>query len=464
MFPVIFLLAVLVFFLSEITPGDKVEDYLDLNGSTTRPDEQLDKQDYMDVAKSLNLDLPAFYFNISPRAYPDTLYKLNIYPTGKLRKSLFEEYLSMSEIDSLFLHIDNLVKSLENSPDSIIKLPSYSTIKNEVLSLLSSENAGMFKQRIGDFEKQNNEIIKLPADIQVQYKKIIEVFDKLKANKISMSGLIPKFTYFGANNRFHRWFGKILKLDFGISIVDGQKVLSKISGSLRWTLLYIFFAYILTFAISIPLGIYTAINAKKKISKFLNLMFATFYSMPLFWLATLAVILFTTSEITRIFNIFPSIGIGDIDSDMSTMQQLRIAAPHLILPALVTALHSGAYLGTLIRRNMLVEMKKKYFLSLLSRGISKKQVILKHIFPNSIQPFITLLVVSLPASLAGSVITEVIFNIPGMGRLLYDSILHNDWNIVFAIVLIIGFSTYLAYMLGDMLYNYFNPKIRFGNE
>ncbi len=462
-FPVIFLLAILVFFLSDIAPGDKVEDYLDLNGVTIRADEQLQKQDYIDVAKSLDLDLPCFYFSITPRIYPDTLYKLNLYPTGKLRKTLFKRYPAIGKIDSLFINMESLLGSIASLDDSLIRREPYPALKTAILTLRNSDSPEEFKQNFDELRSLRKSIkADLPVKTSELYERIISSYSLLVSSKSSLAGLLPKMSFYGTENRFHKWFGKVLRLDFGISIVDGQKVFSKILKSLKWTLLYILIAYILTFAVAIPLGIYTAANAKKNLSKFFNIVFIAFHSMPLFWLATLAVLLFTTSEISSALNIFPSIGIGNIDSDMSLSRQLSIAAPHLILPSLVVAIHSGAYLGTLIRRNMLDEMRKKYFLALLSRGISKRKVIMKHIFPNSILPLITLLVVSLPASLAGSVITEVIFNIPGMGRLLYDSILHYDWNIVFAIVLLIGFATYMAYILGDILYRYFNPKIRVG--
>ncbi len=460
-FPVIFLLAILVFFLSDIAPGDRVEDYLDLSGVTIRADEQLQKQDYIDIAKSLDLDLPSFYFSITPGIYPDTLYKLNLYPNGKLRQSLFKKYFVMGEIDRLFLDIETLLSSIAVLDDSLRRIEPYPALKTDVLTLQNSDSPEEFKENIDELKSLEKSIkTSLPIKISELIERIIRSYSLLESSKPSLSGLLPKISFYGTKNRFHKWFGKVLRLDFGTSIVDGREAFSKILKSLKWTLLYISIAYILTFTIAIPFGIYTAANTKKKFSKMLNLVFIAFHSMPLFWLATMAVLLFTSSEISSALNIFPSIGIGDIDSDMSLLQQLRIAAPHLILPSLIVAIHSGAYLGTLIRRNMLNEMRKKYFLALLSRGIPRGKVIMKHIFPNSILPLITLLVVSLPASLAGSVITEVIFNIPGMGRLLYDSILHYDWNIVFAIVLLIGFATYLAYIFGDILYRYFNPKIR----
>ncbi len=458
-FPVIFLLAILVFFLSELAPGDKVVAHLELNGESLNEDEELQKQDYIEVAKSLNLDLPPFYFSIHPIAYPNTIYKLKTEPAGELKKALFVKYLSIDKVNRLFDYLNDFNANLRNSKDTILDKNYIKELLHISLNLKNSSNPEEFNDNYKIFyNKFSTPERELPSKIVSKFKKIDISFNKLKSNKVTTLSIFPKITFYGSNNRFHKWFGKILLFDFGNSIIDGQKASTKILKSLKWTLLYILIAYILTFGIAIPLGIYTAANSNKKISTTLNTLFVAFHSLPLFWLATLSVILFTTSGL---FHIFPSIGIGKIDSDMSTLRQFIIATPHLLLPSIIIAIHSGAYLGTLIRRNMQVEMKKKYFLALLARGIPKKQVILKHIFPNSLLPLITLLVVSFPASLAGSVITEVIFNIPGMGRLLYDSILNYDWNIVFAIVLIIGFVTYLSYMIGDFLYSYFNPQIKY---
>lgn len=367
--PTIFLLAVLVFFLSEMAPGDRVMMNLDITGNSLNVENSISKKDYDRLAHQLNLDLPQFYFSIHPIAYPDTLYKIV------------------------------------------------------------------------------NPQIKDPIKLNLMLKsKLYDIF--------------PVINWNGTKNRFHKWFAGVLKLNFGVSAIDGQSVIHKIGNSLKWTILYILVAYIFTLGLAIPLGIYSASNFQKPVSGILDIILLIIYSMPLFWLATLSVLFFTSSEITPYLNIFPSIGIGDISGTESILHQIKTALPHLLLPSIVISLHSGAYLSSLIKKNMLKEMNKTYYLSLLSRGLKRKTVILKHIFPNSILPLVTLLIVSFPASLAGSVVMEVIFNIPGMGRLLYDAILKYDWNIVFAIVLLIGLLTYLSYMIGDIVYSWLNPKIK----
>ncbi len=367
--PAIFLLAVLIFFLSNLAPGDRVLAYLDLKGASISGDQTISQEDYKKTAHKLNLDLPLFYFSIHPKVYPDTLYKIV-------------------------------------NPEQ----------KDSIASLLIS--------------------------------------------KAKATDLIPVVSFHGSKNRFHKWFGNILKFDFGISSIDGRDVIKKIGSALKWTFLYIIIAYILTYGLAIPLGIFSAYYRKRKFTKLLELKLMILYAIPLFWLGTLAVIFFTSSEITPFLNIFPSTGIGEVYGDMGIMKQISIAAPHLILPSLVIAVHSGAYLSSLLKKNMEKEMNKKYYTALLSRGLSKRDVVFKHIFPNSMLPLTTMIIVSFPASFAGSVVMEVIFNIPGMGRLLYDSLLGYDWNVVFAIVLLLGVFTYISYMIGDIVYSYLNPKIK----
>ncbi len=368
-FPSIFLLAVLIFFLSKLAPGDRVYAYLELKGTAISGNRTIEEKDYKEIAHKLNLDLPLFYFSIHPKAFSDSLYQIVI-PKQK---------------DSL--------KSL--------------------------------------------------------------IISKAKA-----SDMLPIISFYGKKNQFHKWFGNILKFDFGISSIDGQSVIKKIGTALKWTFLYIILAYILTYGFAIPLGIFSVYYSNRKFIKIIELKLMILYAMPLFWLATLSVIFFTSDEVIPFLNVFPSPGIGNIYGNMSLVKQISIAIPHLILPSLIIAIHSGAYLAALIKKNMQKEMKKKYSSALLARGLGKKEVILKHIFPNSILPLTTLIIVSLPASFAGSVVMEVIFNIPGMGRLLYDSLLGYDWNVVFTIVLLIGIFTYLSYIAGDLLYSFLNPKIQ----
>jgi ABC-type dipeptide/oligopeptide/nickel transport system permease component len=287
------------------------------------------------------------------------------------------------------------------------------------------------------------------------------LLEKRKKNDFSERSYLPKLIWNGADNRFHSWFGSVLKSDFGVSMIDGRKVFDKLKDAFPVTLAYVIMAYIFSFILAIPFGIISAFNAKSKYVKVIETILSAVYSVPVFWLSTLAVIFLTTDEVSSFLNIFPSIGIGFTEPDTTVTARIITAMPHFILPALIVALYSGAYLSLLIKRNIEKEMSEAYFISLIARGISRRNATLRHAFPNSMLPLITIIVMGFPAALAGSVVIEVIFNIPGMGRLLYDSLLRYDWNVVFAVVVFIGLLTYLFYIGGDVIYSFLNPKIRY---
>ncbi|MEZ4908387.1 MAG: ABC transporter permease [Saprospiraceae bacterium] len=401
-FPVVFLIAIAVFFVSEIAPGDKIDAYMDIFGSNANENPALKKADYIMTAKKLKLDKPEFYFSIRPYKIPDNYNSIILPENKKIVDSLIASNIDKTEIEKLLkFNIESEKYDLKN--------------------------------------------------IITQYK-----FNK----KSGFLSNLPVFRFNGTDNRFHNWFKNIIKMDFGISYVDGRNVSSKLSEALPYTIIYVLMAYLFSLLISLPIALYSQLKENSISSRIINISLTLFYAMPLFWLATMAVIFLTSDEVFTITNIFPAIGIGNIFTNMTLTEKIKTAIPHLLLPALILAIHSGAYLSILISRSLKKEMGNPYFKGIITKGITKKSAIVKHAFPNSLIPLITAIVVSLPGSIAGSVVIEVIFNIPGMGRLLYNSILKMDWNVVFAIVMIVGVMTYIFYIIGDLIYYRLNARMK----
>ena len=460
--PAMFMLAVIVFFLSEMAPGDKVLAYLDVKGASGfNQKDNISEKDYYEIAKFLHLDLPAFYFSVHPAVIPGDLYKIIEKNKRKLAKSLYLKSGSRVLVDRYFKDFEDIKQAFDMLSGSSENNDAF----NELATILDKiKDAGDFRtlkeyiSKLKSFLSGHSSF--LDAGFTKRITKLIEDFEAIEHSGAGITAYLPVISWYGTANRFHIWFGNLLKFDLGISAVDGRSISDKIAGALRWTLLYMVVAYILTFGLAIILGLYGAYFYGGRITKFLDWMFAAFYSMPLFWLATLAVIFLASGELTDGYRIFPAPGIGEVRADMSWHEQIFTALPHLLLPSIVVAIHSGAYLSSLLKKNMLDEMKKRYYLAFLAKGLDKKKVIIRHILPNAIMPLITVFIVGFPASLAGSVVTEVIFNIPGMGRLFYDSVLSYDWYVVYAIVLLIGVATYVSYTAGDIVYALLNPKIR----
>lgn len=273
-------------------------------------------------------------------------------------------------------------------------------------------------------------------------------------NPESIQFFLPTFKWYGTNNQYHKWIVKAIQFDFGHSFIDGKLVLQKITTALGWTFWLVLISLIMIFAISIPLGIFVSKPNHSKVSDFLNFFFYGFYAIPLFWLATLMLMFFTTDDYGTLTNIFPSVGV--IYDDISIGKKVTM----LLLPVIVIVIHTIAYVSRQMSSGILQESTKNYSVTGLSKGLNRYQVIKKHNLPNALFPMITLATAIVPASFSGSLIIEVIFNIPGIGRLLYNSIQTADWNVVFALLLIIGFITMISYLIGDILYTVVNPKVK----
>jgi len=462
-FPSLLILSLIVFFLSKLAPGDPVISLAELRGKETDNFNSLSlNNEYKNLASELHLDLPLFYFSIHPLSYPDTLYKIINPGKKKLLKSWLNQTNNWQGIQYFIQEEQKLYSSFTEMKDSIIDKKTYFEIRHQLHKMKTSFDfhaLGIVIKNLGKSFQQNNYFKN--QHLEKNYLSLLASFQELDINKNTNYNLLPVFNWYGFNNQYHKWLSSALRLDFGISIIDAQKATKKISYALIWTLLYVFIAYLFSLLISIPLGLYTAWMHNSWQEKILSTVSFIFYAFPLFWLATLAVVFFTSAEYSEWLNIFPSIGVGEISSEMGVFRKLITGFPHLLLPAFIVALHSAAQGIRIVRNSTMVELKNDYFITGKAKGLSNTILLWKHIFPNAMLPIITLLVSSFPAALAGSVVMEVIFNIPGIGRLLFDSINSMDWNVVFALLIFIGLITFIFYLIGDILYAYLNPKIKY---
>ncbi len=284
----------------------------------------------------------------------------------------------------------------------------------------------------------------------------------LVEQQISKGFSMPKLTWYGFENQFHQWFKGICRLDLGVSVMDGRPVAKKISKSLGWTFLLMFISLLIASLFSFPLGLWQANTKRKGLKKATEMIGFIFYSVPLFWLCLLALIFFASDMYgMRIF------AITDIDPLMASKgfwygfgQQWY----KLILPALCWSLHSTAYLSTQLKRSIMEQRENNYVQTALAKGLDLSQVSRRHILKNAMLPIITIYFSTIPTVLAGSVVIETIFNIPGIGRLLVGSILNSDWNVVIGIALLSSFVTMCSFLIADYLYARVDPRIKYSSD
>ena len=252
--------------------------------------------------------------------------------------------------------------------------------------------------------------------------------------------------------QFFSWIFAIIQLDFGISFSSGEMVKNEILNRIPITLTINIISMFLIFLISLYLGIKAAFNKDGKLDRAIGQLSLLSFSMPSFYLALLLILVFSIN-----FEILPIAGLHSVPNDGSIAYYLDYAW-HLILPIFIIVF-SGIGSLTLYIRSLTIEiLKSDYIFFARSRGLENKKILRYYILPNLYPPVITLLGLSLPGIIGGSVILESIFSIDGMGLLFYQSALSHDYPIIMGILIIGAFLTLLGNMLADLVLLKLNPN------
>lgn len=272
-----------------------------------------------------------------------------------------------------------------------------------------------------------------------------EAIDKLKA----VYGL-DKSLFF----QYVDWVKNMLSLNFGVSFVSGQDVSTDILKRLPVTLTMNFIALISVFILSLYLGIKAALAYEKKTDYIIRQISLVSFSMPSFYLALLFIIFFSLK-----LDLFPISGLHSLEEKTGFANYLDMAW-HLVLPISVMIFLGLGSMIIYIRSLTLEIMKSDYYYFALSRNLSKKDLLRYYILPNLLPPIVTLLGLSLPGLLGGSVILESIFGIEGMGQLFYMSALSRDYPIIMGTLMITSFLTLLGNMFADLILLKLNPYMK----
>jgi len=252
--------------------------------------------------------------------------------------------------------------------------------------------------------------------------------------------------------QFYSWMIAIIQLDFGISFASGSMVKDEILTRIPITLIINVISMLLIFVLSLYLGIKAALNKNSIFDKFASQLSLLSFSMPSFYLALLAVLVFAIT-----YEVLPIAGLHSVPDDGSLNYYLDYAW-HLILPIFIIVF-AGIGSLTLYIRSLTIEiLKSDYIFFAKSRGLSNKQILRYYILPNLYPPVITLLGLSLPGIIGGSVILETIFSIDGMGLLFFQSALSHDYPVIMGILIIGAFLTLIGNMIADLILLKLNPN------
>lgn len=271
---------------------------------------------------------------------------------------------------------------------------------------------------------------------------------------------------FGLDKPLHMqyliWMGNMLQGDFGNSFKDDRPVLSKIVERLPVTISIQLASIFLIYLIAIPTGIYSAARQYSIWDKTSTVFLFVLYSLPNFWVATLAIVFLCNVEYIKIF---PTSGIQSLTYEyMGFFEKIADRFMHLFLPVTILSLGSFAFISKQMRSSMLEVIRQDYIRTARAKGLSERKVVLKHALRNSLIPIITLLAGILPAMVGGSFIIETIFSIPGIGQLGVQSVYDRDYPLIMAQLVIVSFLTVLGVLLADLLYAVVDPRIVFNKK
>ncbi|NPA59799.1 MAG: ABC transporter permease [Epsilonproteobacteria bacterium] len=250
------------------------------------------------------------------------------------------------------------------------------------------------------------------------------------------------------------WVENMMTLNFGISFVSGNDVSTEILKRVPITLMMNFISLVFVFLISIYLGIKSALNYDKKVDHFIRQLSLLSFSMPSFYLALLFIIFFSLK-----LDLFPIAGLHSVEEKVGFLYYIDMIW-HLTMPISVMIFVSLGSMIIYIRSLTLDILKSDYYYFATSRGLSEKQLLKFYILPNLLPPIITLLGLSLPGLIGGSVILESIFGIDGMGQFFFMSALSRDYPVIMGTLMITSFLTLVGNILADLLLLKLNPYMK----
>lgn len=270
----------------------------------------------------------------------------------------------------------------------------------------------------------------------------------------------------GAINAFNQEYGwnsnifvqywdqirSLVQLNFGSSQRLNSPVWSLISTALPRTLMLVGIATLVALIIAIPLGVIQVLRRNKPIDYALTGGSFVFYAMPTFFLGVMLVNFFAID--IKIFT-YP------LDNS-STVGQLLASPRQLVLPVFTLAAVTIAGFSRYMRSSMMEQMTEDYVRTARAKGLRNRRVVYVHALRNALIPIVTLLGLALPGIVSGAVITEIVFNYPGMGLLFFGAVTNLDYPLLIGTVLVGTVATVIGSLIADILYAVLDPRIRYG--
>ncbi|WP_242928375.1 ABC transporter permease [Pontibacter vulgaris] len=444
MLPALWLVVTLVFLLSRALPAtfgsEKIlqqsKGYY-ASGSTSARESA-----YKDYLSRTGLQLPLFYFGISTASEPDTLYRVSPETDRKLLQQLAWQFSNWPAISVYYQSIKSLQQHLPEQEQFLVAPLFAATDKTAILAV-----TGKLDQ------------IKGASDASALITNVQQSANRLYQHEAKYSFLVPAIQWHGADNQYHQWLSELMKGKLGTSYRDSKPVIEKVAEAVGTSFWLLILSMLAAFLISFNTSILLVQRQETKLQKFILSGLYFLDSIPLFVLCLLLLVLLASPDFLQLF---PAYGLGYYENqNQNWLEGMMQQLPYLALPILCLTIAYIPYLTNILYRALADNSQTDYARTARAKGLSEQKVIRKHLVRNALLPVITLLSDFLPALVAGSVVIETIFAIPGIGRLLLESVQARDYPVIVTIVLLVAAFKMLSHLLADIWYGIADPRIRY---
>ena len=446
--PTVWLIGSVVFLVSRLIPGTYADNFAESREGSVGAVNITNRTAYLKDLASKGLDKPLFYFSWRTQAQPDTLHR--VFP--KLHQTFLQDLISRyGNWPKVSAYYQSLLFLQKETGQLSGTEQQYKLVPAQIASLFQTAEPQKIKRTFRHLH-QTSRIGS--GNWQKAVKLSEQRFEQLQKEATPYRNILPALRLHGLNNRYHAWMAGFLKNDWGNSLRDAQPVTAIIHQAIQNTLLLLFSSLLLVFALAIELSLILCQTKRRSWRRIILPALYIIESIPLF-IITLFILVLMAS--TGHVNIGSSASYNEADNWlMAFVDQLK----HLLLPMFCLVLASLPYVTTQFYQALQQVLTSEYITTARAKGLSEKRVLRHHAFRNILLPVITLFTGYLPALISGAIVIEVIFAIPGTGRLLADSVSASDFPVVIGLVLFVATLKAGSHLLADFLYFAADPRTR----
>lgn len=473
--PTLVVISLFAFWLGKSAPGDPV---INVFGeelyATLDPEEQAAK--YRVNAVRLGIDRPDFYFSLSTAAYPDTLWR--IFPLD--RRARLEKLLGQTGNWTAVKNFDaatsEVVRAIESQPNSI---PVVAKLKSAVAALLVADRL----DQVDAATKHLKELTfdpdawpsitttntkpwpPIPASLTTALSRLITSVSALREDKTLEQLRVPALHWHGFDNQYHRWVSGFVTGDLGLTRRK-ISVWDDLQASLLTTLTINVLAIFLAYLLAVPLGVEMARRKGKWLDRWGKRALFFVYSMPVFWLGGLLIMLFMNTDWGQaaLPSLYFDIQDAWLPGKTSFGEWWSNNASKCVLPIVILTLHATTVLALQMRSGMLGTLGEDYIRTARAKGVGEEEVHWSHAFRNALFPIITVFASVLPAVFTGSLVVEAMFGFPGMGNKTFEAYLGKDLPLLSAIMMASATLAIVGNLLADVMYAWADPRVRFAKK